>query len=303
MQSSTTPASSRPRVELVVTDLDNTLYDWVTFFVESFYAMVDVASEALGVSVDELCDQLRTVHQSHHDSEHPFALLETKLVRARYPELTPRERKQRLDAAFHAFNSKRRATLRLYPGVQETLEHLRALGVPLVAHTEATVANALFRLRALGVETYFAALYGLTHSPSDHPEPERLDAYQKTTIRVRYLDQGERKPNPRVLLDICGSMQVPPERTLYVGDSISRDVGMAHAASVHSAWAKYGTKYDKSHWARLVRVTHWTQEDVERARLAQEEFGATQPEVILEHGFSEILGHFSFSDPVNSGGG
>src|SRR4051794_31349072 len=69
---------------LLVCDLDNTLYDWVSYFVASFNAMVDAAVEVMGCDRDELLDDLRAVHQRHHDSEHPFALLEAETVRKHY---------------------------------------------------------------------------------------------------------------------------------------------------------------------------------------------------------------------------
>lgn len=56
-------------IELSVTDLDNTLYDWVTFFASSFYAMVSRAAEILGTPVEMLLDECRRVHQCYGDSE------------------------------------------------------------------------------------------------------------------------------------------------------------------------------------------------------------------------------------------
>lgn len=71
-----------PRIRLFITDLDNTLYDWVSFFTSSFYEMVGEAAGLLQADRGELLDQLRDVHRRHHNSEHPFALLETPLVQA-----------------------------------------------------------------------------------------------------------------------------------------------------------------------------------------------------------------------------
>ena len=73
----------KPTIRLVVTDLDNTLYDWVSFFVPSFYAMVDEAVELLQVARERLLDDLQEVHVRYGTSEQPFALLETKVVEDR----------------------------------------------------------------------------------------------------------------------------------------------------------------------------------------------------------------------------
>jgi hypothetical protein len=71
---------SRPLISLVITDLDNTVYDWLTAFVPAFYAMVREAAPLIGVDEEELLDELQAVHRKHGDSEHPFALLETRAV-------------------------------------------------------------------------------------------------------------------------------------------------------------------------------------------------------------------------------
>ena len=67
--------------QLIICDLDNTLYDWVAYFVEAFYAMSEAAAEILDISIEVLLDELKEVHQKHHDSEHPYALLETESVK------------------------------------------------------------------------------------------------------------------------------------------------------------------------------------------------------------------------------
>ena len=71
---------------LLVCDLDNTLYDWVSYFVPSFYAMVDKVVEITGWDREQLLDEFQKVHQKHNDAEHPFALLETALVRDMFPK-------------------------------------------------------------------------------------------------------------------------------------------------------------------------------------------------------------------------
>ena len=49
----------KPVIKLLVTDLDNTLYDWVGFFAKAFRAMVEVAVPILGVDREALLDHRR----------------------------------------------------------------------------------------------------------------------------------------------------------------------------------------------------------------------------------------------------
>lgn len=280
-------------VRLLISDLDNTLYDWVTFFARSFTAMVDTAVDVLEVNRETLLDELQQVHRSYQNSEQPYALLETRTVLDRLAHLSRAERAEFLDSAFHAFNSARKSTLALYPGVQETLERVRADGGIVVGHTEATAHNAQFRLHLLGIAPLFDRLYAVANQGEGHPRPER--AVEVTPIPyVRFLNQDERKPDPRVLLDICRDTSVKPQEALYVGDSIARDIGMAKEAGLKSAWARYGTSYRPEDWATLVRVTHWTDEDVRRAKWAQDQYGKVKPDIVLEQSMSELLKHFEF---------
>ena len=297
MHTARTPMPTpKPSVRLLVLDLDNTLYDWVTFFVLSFREMLNVASGQLGISVDQLAAELKVVHQRHHNSEHPFALLETATVQQRFGHLSRQEQAKAMDEAFHAFNSKRKESLRLYPGVESTLSVVRESGGVIVGHTEATVPNALFRLRFLGIADSLRKLYAVQPSGEGHPDPARAKEWVVDSIAlpVRFLAQNERKPDPRVLLDICSDFAIAPGDALYVGDSISRDIGMAREAGTRSAWAKYGTAYDRGLWSELVRVTHWTAEDVARAEAAREKYGDTEPDVVLETSLDEIVTHFDF---------
>lgn len=285
----------KPKIRLVVTDLDNTLYDWVTFFVGSFYEMLSVAAVQLDVPEELLAEDMKAVHQRHHNSEQPFGLLEAESVLKKYGHLGRKDIAKAMDDAFHAFNSKRKELLRLYPGVAEGLARLRHSAV-VVGHTEATVPNALFRLEALAIAENFEKLYAVEPSGDGHPDPERAGA-GLAALPVRYLSHNERKPDPRVLADICNDFSVGPAETLYVGDSISRDIGMAQEAGVWSAWARYGTRYDQAEWARLVKVTHWTAEDVRRAEAARERYGDAKPDAVLEESFSELFEHFAFDTP------
>jgi len=287
----------KPAISLLVCDLDNTLYDWVTFFSAAFYAMVEEACRILDAPIDELLDDLQKVHQRHHNSEQPFALLETRAVLSKYPDLNRIELNEKLNSAFHSFNSVRHKTLRPYPSVIPTLASIQGTGCKIVGHTEATVVNAKFRLNKLGLTRFVSHLYALEHRGPGHPNPQQATG-PAGFEKVRRLKLHQRKPDPEVLIQICDDVGVSPHETLYVGDSLASDIGMARDAGVHSAWAKYGTKYNPESWKKLVRITHWTAEDVSRAEKIKQKYGEVQPDVTLNESISELLDFFHFTDPL-----
>jgi phosphoglycolate phosphatase len=273
---------SKPHIKLLVTDLDNTLYDWVGFFAKAFRAMVDEAVELLAVDRDELLDQIQAVHRRQHDSERPWSLAETPAACSRWP--IREARLVALDRAFLAFNRVRKRELALYPGVRNTLARVRAAGVPIVGHTEASTANALFRVERLELASSLDRLYAADGG----------DEVINPVVQLIAVPREIHKPDPRILLDICRAYAVAPEHALYVGDSIARDIGMAKQIGMHAAWAAYGTRHEPADWQTLTRVTHWTNEDVARAAAAQRAFGDAEPETKLER-FDDLLTQYFFS--------
>ena len=73
---------------------------------------------------------------------------------------------------------------------------------------------------------------------------------------------------------------------------------MAKTAGVWAVWARYGTSYDEAHWATLVRITHWTKEDIQREARLKTQFAHIVPDVELKS-FSQLLEKFVFSAPVS----
>jgi phosphoglycolate phosphatase len=284
------------QIKLLICDLDNTLYDWVTFFSRAFYAMVDAALPILKVERERLLDDLQEIHRRYYNTEHPFALLETRLVMEKFPDRNSYELYEIFSVAFSAFNTEQDRSLALYPGVKETLLQARKNKCQIVGHTEATIVNASMRLSKLGIAPFFDRLYAIEHPDTPHATLHQKPA--ETVANIRVLSVHERKPDTKVLHEICETSRIVPSQALYVGDSISRDIGMANAAGTHSAWAKYGTVYDKSDWERLVRVTHWSPEDVLRTKKATSFFGTAEPEVTLEQSMTELLEHFQFGENI-----
>jgi FMN phosphatase YigB (HAD superfamily) len=280
----------RPK-KLLVCDLDNTLYDWVGYFVPSFNAMVDAALPIIECDREKLLDDLREVHQRHHDSEHPFALIETSVVQRRFAGMSPAEMAKVLDPAFHAFNSMRKRTLKLNPGVMEGLSILHRAEVILIAHTESKLYGAFDRLSRLKILQYFRKVYCRERPNSIHPNEAASAAWLKKVpmYLVRELAHHQAKPDPDVLLEICRTEGVEVIDVAYVGDSIARDILMAKRAGVFAIWAEYGARHDHRLYADLVRVTHWTQDEVAREERLRAEAKSIRPDYTASSSFLEVL--------------
>jgi FMN phosphatase YigB (HAD superfamily) len=272
--------------KLLITDLDNTLYDWVTFFSASFRSMVTELTSLLEIPEETILNEFKVIHQRYGNSEQPFAVLELPSLQRRFPDLSRDELLKKVDPALHRFNSMRKRTLALYPGAAEALAELKQAGVKIVGHTEAILANSYWRLRALGVESYFSRLYTLEGREAIHISPDTRWVDPPEGF-VTVVPRDERKPNPRLLADICRREGVESTSTYYLGDSLVRDVAMAKQAGVTAIWARYGTRYDAACWVDLVKITHWTDEDVIREKDLKAKYGGVVPDYVIDS-FAEL---------------
>ncbi|HEX8127080.1 MAG TPA: HAD family hydrolase [Allosphingosinicella sp.] len=279
------------RITHLICDLDNTLYDWVSFFVPSFYAMVEKIVEIVGCDREVLLEDFRQVHMRNRDSEHGFAALETETLRSHFAGMSPAEIARHIDPALHAYNRMRKERLKTYPRVHETLTFLRSSGVRLVAHSEAKFHSIADRLSRLSLFEYFDTVYCRERSASSHPDPDkaRTVASAPELAKIVELSHHQRKPSVDVLLEICGREKAAAEASAYVGDSIPKDIAMANQAGLFSVWARYGATLDPEAYEQLVRVSHWTAEEVEQEREFRRRSATVQPRAVLEHGFYEIL--------------
>ena len=103
---------------------------------------------------------------------------------------------------------------RLFDGVQQGLEQLQALGLPLACLTNKPQAHAEVLLQRLGIAGYFRCVFG-------------GDAFAR------------KKPDPLPLLETARALGTDPAVTLMLGDS-SNDAQAAHAAGCPVLLVDYG---------------------------------------------------------------
>lgn len=260
------------QIKLIITDLDNTIYNWVDYYAVSFRLMLAELVRITGIEESRLKASFKRVHQRHRTSEYAFAIQELDVLADQDRGLSISERLTKYHSAIYAFRRKRKETLKVYPGVVETLNGLRANGRTIVAHTDAMMFYAVYRLQTqLNIAELFDGLF----APQDHGLPpgttetdvryhEDPTKYKCTISVHRELHPNVMKPDPRVLKSILSEFGVQPENAIYVGDSLHKDVWMAQECGVHDVFAAYGRQYDPDNYRLLVEITHWTEDDVAR---------------------------------------
>ncbi len=103
---------------MLITDVDNTLLDWVDIWYRSFSAMLHEVSRILDIPESDLYQSISKIHQKYGTSEYAFLLEELPEARDRFGDNIVKE----MQPAIDAFRDARRLSLKLYPDVMETLE-------------------------------------------------------------------------------------------------------------------------------------------------------------------------------------
>jgi FMN phosphatase YigB (HAD superfamily) len=285
----------KSRKSVLITDLDNTLFDWVHLWYSCFSAMLEKITEISGVPETVLKSEIKAVHQMHGTSEYAFLVEELPCLLQKFPgqDLT-----KIFAPAIAAYREQRRKELRLYPSVAETLLKVKGTGAKIVGYTESMAFYSNYRVRRLGLDGIFDAIF----SPSDHGIPkgmtvEQLRKYPATKYEFAYTihqntPAGELKPNKDILLSIITKVGAKVEECVYVGDSLVKDVAMAKDAGVSDVWAKYGLTQDTNAYQLLREVTHWSEADVEREKKISER--EIKPSIELPTYYSELLDSFLF---------
>ncbi len=240
-------------VKLLITDLDDTLYPWISFFVPAFYSMAEEVSKIIHVDLETILSEYKDVHQRIGSVETPFATLKLPCVKNAFPNLTENELKKRLDSAFHRFNHERKHRMYLFPGVKDTLEQLYNAGITIVGYTESASENGVYRLRQMKIDSYFSKIY-----VSDSQSGQK-DSGNNPRSKIRIVHG--KKPSAEILKQIVSSENVQIQEVLYIGDSLTKDIFMAKQLGITSVLFRGQERFDPELYEKLVAITSWTAED------------------------------------------
>jgi phosphoglycolate phosphatase len=201
------------RFDAAIIDLDGTLVDTLGDFAEALNRMLrDLRLPAIAQAAIEPMVGKGSEHLLHSVLNHALAQA------GRAPSAIETEAKALFPQAWDSYQ-RHYLTIngefaRVYPGVPEGLERLRAAGLRLACLTNKPTAFAGPLLRAKGLDRFFDHIFG-------------GDAFEK------------KKPDPLPLLQTCKALGTPPARTLMVGDS-SNDAQAARAAGCPVVLVTYG---------------------------------------------------------------
>lgn len=247
--------------KLLVTDLDDTIWDWIHMWYNTFEPYLFDIHELTKIDLPTLKDSFKRLHQKYGTSEVSYAyeeldvLNDDQIAEIRKSEILKR------------YNSNRKHNINLYDGVINVLYELKnTFNFQIVGFTESSDFYTRLRLKTLELDGVFSSIY----TPQSHDIPETVQRYYPkehwnlSNTKIIKLEKEFKKPDPQILLTIISDHNYQIEDTLYVGDKLDRDILMANEAGVTSIHANYGNKIFSHEYTLLKEVTHWTLEEVAR---------------------------------------
>jgi phosphoglycolate phosphatase len=282
----------------LITDLDNTLFDWVDLWFNCFSPMLEKIVELSGISREKLIPEIAAIHQRHGTSEYSLLIGEIPSLK---PMLDGRSPTMVFGPAIEIYREQRRKHLQLYPGVAETLLKIKGSGARIIGYTESMAFYSNYRVRRLGLD----GVLDFVFCPEDHVLPEGISSddiraypaehYDLKYTRQHYTPKGSKKPDTAVLESIVTDLRLTKAECVYVGDNLMKDVAMAIDCGLDDVWAKYGQAHRRPEYKLLQEVTHWTAEEVAREQRIKER-EHVMPTHTMQNGFHEIVELFEFSD-------
>lgn len=282
---------SIPHKRVLVTDLDNTLWDWFTAWHASFSGMLTALAADSGVPRSVLEGEIKVLHEHYGTTEYSNLLSEVPSLIEASQGVEPWKAFPR---AVDVLRVERERHTVLYPGVRGALATIKESGMRVVAYTESLAYWTAWRLK----KTHLDGLIDVLYSAPDHDLPfgksfEEMRSRPETHYvlahtRHEHVPRGVLKPNAGVLLSILEDQNMHADDAVYIGDSLMKDIAMAQAAGVTDIHASYGEVHHAPEYDLLRRVTHWSDEDVARERSL-----SSNPEVVATHTchsqFAEVL--------------
>ena len=287
---------TKKKVNLVITDLDDTIWDWLKMWHDSFEPYLNRISSQFQIDKSILKSEFKKIHQKYGSTESSFIYDEleclTQEQKNEFDKPTPTHK-----SILHEYYSLKKQNLFLYQGVLETLKIIKDKGTLIIGFTESNTFFTKYRIKHLGID----GLIYFVYAPIDTGVPKSVhrhypEGYWDPEItEIRYLPKEVRKPSPDILEIILQDFKAKKENTIYIGDKLDKDILMANQAGIDSVYAKYGHLIDTEKYQLLREVTHWTDNDVEREKRFKEKYKDTPlSKYTLKNSFKDILDFFDF---------
>lgn len=294
----------KKRINFIITDLDDTIWDWLNMWYHSFNPYLKRISKEFAIDESLLIKDFKELHQKYGTSEASFIYHELNCLNLKNKDIFENKILDKI-SILHDYYSNKKNNLKLFDGVLDTIKLMKSRGTIIVGFTESMAFFTKYRIKHLELDGIFDFIY----APVDFNVPLTVyrhyseDVWEPKITEFRYLPKETRKPAPEILEIILKDLKANKEHAIYIGDKLDKDVFMSNEASIRSIYAKYGHNIESEKYELLKAVTHWTDEDVQREIQFKHNHSISPiASVTLENSFSELTNWFTFFEFPKKGG-
>lgn len=277
--------------QLLVLDIDNTLFDWLPYYAESNTAVLKTLAELITVPFPQLVEEFKQLME-HFDRNNSFVLPQLPSL-AQMP--TRPDSAMICQQCTAVFLQKANAALTPYPGVKTTLATIKCNHphIKIVALTDSPALEAVWKITRLGLDPYFDGVYGLS-SPPIVPAAtvlaEILAACQIYHGAVKRMPPEFEKPSTQglaMVMNDFGLDSIATDSVIYAGDNLKKDIALGKKVGAFTCWSEFSmSTYSPS----LQQTLNLSPASKIKQNLPNREDMRLYPDVTL-HKFSDILNH------------
>lgn len=188
----------------LITDLDNTLYDYSAIQETACRAVIKV------IGAGDCQSLMRTFLFSPHGVESHEAIREY-LLQIGFDDETVFSR------AYREYDLTKDTSLIPFPGVIESITRIHDAGIRICAVTNASSGHARDRIRLIGLQDFIPSLISPDVS-------------------------GLKKPDPDMYQMAADEMRLPLSSICVVGDNLVNDIAPAQVLGMYAVYARYGDR-------------------------------------------------------------
>ena len=254
--------------QVLITDLDNTLYNWMDYFAPSFRGMLHALSRQMHIDEETLYAQFRKVFARTGSVEYAYSIQELDACK----NLTDAEVQKVVELGRGAFRRVRQKNLVPYDGVPETLQWASENGVEIIGISNAPLFHVMRRLTNLHIDKYFLGLAAWEGNLmpenkffTEIDEKVRTNAYRSRVRKSWGFSNAELKPSKTGYMKVITDLGVDVKKVYVIGDSVAKDIEPAMELGAVGIWAKYGLAFQKKNYETVLKITPWTDKHQEQA--------------------------------------
>jgi phosphoglycolate phosphatase len=240
-------------IKHIVTDNDGTAIGFGPWFAPAAKTALQRIAPVLGVTIEELGEQVGKNMVAARTHEDAFVFRGDYFANL-WGNRSHADFVTQVTAPFYTTLDNARDAHPLFDGASQTIKAANGASLGVHVLSDAALYATVAKLKRLASRGHIRSIYAIETLPPDASEIWNEDDFLYCTERVQRalahadtfkdtrvvgLPRSAEKPNPIGLRSLMADMGIDPAEAVYIGDSITKDGGVAYAVGM--LYLRFGT--------------------------------------------------------------